>query len=91
MVWSQAQDDSTRAYRSHVRGLMIGWAVTAVAMALIESFPNEGKLSMYGVLMAQGLPWQQQWLAAIELAGPLLMAWHLNGLRLWGKKRFAQR
>ena len=91
MVWSQAQDEVTRAYRSHVRGLMVGWVVTAVAMALIESFPNEGKLSMYGVLMAQGLPWQQQWLAAIELAGPLLMAWHLNGLRLWGKKRLAQR
>jgi len=91
MVWSQTQDEATRAYRSHVRGLMVGWIVTAVAMALIESFPNEGKLSMYGVLMAQGLPWQQQWLAAIELAGPLLMAWHLNGLRLWGKKRLAQR
>jgi len=86
MVWSEAQDESTRAYRRHVRGLFDCWAITAIAMALIETFPNEGKLSMYGMLMTAGLPWQQQGLAAIELAAPLLMVWHLIGLKTWGKK-----
>jgi len=85
-VWSEAQDESTRAYRKHIRGLFVCWAITAVAMAMIETFPNEANLSMYGLLMTRGLPWQQQGLAAIELAAPLLMVWHLIGLRLWGKK-----
>jgi hypothetical protein len=89
-VWTEGPDESTKTYRRHVRGLLVGWAVTAVAMALLEFFPNEGKLSMYGLLTAPGLPWQQQWLAAIEIAAPMLMAWHANALRLWGKKRFAQ-
>lgn len=90
-VWTEAQDDSTRAYRSHVRGLFVGWALTALAMGLIELFPNEGKLTMYDVLRTEGLPWQQHWLAAIEIAAPLLMAWHGNGLRVWGKKRLIER
>jgi hypothetical protein len=91
MIWAEAQDEPTRAYRRHVRGLIVGWTLTAVATALIELFPNDGRMSMYDVLRTQGLPWQQHWLAAIQLAGPLLMAWHLNGLRLWGRARFIQR
>lgn len=90
-LWSEAEDDSTRTYRRHVRGLFVGWAIAAAAMALLEAFPNEAQLSMYSMLVAEGLPWQQQWLAALEMAGPLLMVWHLNGLRLWGKQGVAQR
>jgi hypothetical protein len=88
-LWSEASDESTRVYRSHVRGLFVGWAATAIAMGLLELFPNGGNLSMYDLLRAQGLPWQQHWLAAVELSGPMLMAWHVNGLRRWGKKRLA--
>jgi hypothetical protein len=88
-IWSEASDESTRAYRSHVRGLFVGWATTALAMASMEFFPNAGNLSMYDLLRTQGLPWQQHLLAAVELAGPMLMAWHVNGLRRWGKKRLA--
>ena len=90
-IWTESDDGQTQTFRRHVRGLIVGWAVTAVAMALVEVVPNEAKLSMYDVLRTQGLPWQQHVLAAIELAAPLLMAWHLNGLRLWGKRRFVER
>ena len=87
LVWSDASDPSTRAWRLHVRGLMIGWALTALAMALVESFPNEAKLSMYGMLLTEDLAWEQRFLAAIEVAAPLLMAWHLIGLQRWGQRR----
>ena len=90
-IWTEAQDESTRNYRRHVRGLFVGWALTALAMALLEYFPNEAKLSMYGLLGKQDLPWQQHALAAIEIAAPLLMLWHLNGLRVWGKQRVLER
>ena len=86
LVWTDASDESTRAWRRHVRGLMIGWALTALAMALVESFPNEAKLSMYGLLLTEDLPWQQRFLAAIEIAAPLVMAWHLIGLQRWGQR-----
>ena len=88
-LWSPSEDPALTKYRRHVRGLFIGWAIAAAAMALLELFPNEAKLSMYDMMRTPGLPWQQQWLAALELAGPLLMAWHLNGLRNWGKQRLA--
>jgi hypothetical protein len=42
---------------------------------------------MYGMLMADGLPWQQTLLAAIEVAAPLLMGWHLFRLQRWGQRR----
>ena len=86
LVWSASTDESTRAWRTHVRGLMIGWALTAVAMALVETFPNDAKLSMYGMLLTDDLPWQQRFLAAIEVAAPLVMAWHLVGLQRWGQR-----
>ena len=91
LIWTEDANESQRTYRRHVRGLFIGWAVTAVAMALIERFPNEGKLSMYALLGARDLPWQQRWLAAIEVAAPLLMVWHLAGLKRWGKQKLAKR
>jgi hypothetical protein len=90
-VWTDSKDAGTQAYRRHVRGLFIGWALTAVAVALIELFPNEAKLSMYDMLRTPELPWQQHWLAAMELAGPLVMAWHLAGLHRWGRRGLAQR
>ena len=86
LVWSASTDESTQAWRQHVRGLMIGWALTALAMALLETFPNEAKLSMYGLLLAGDLPWQQRFLAAVEVAAPLVMAWHLLGLQRWGQR-----
>jgi hypothetical protein len=86
LVWSESTDATTRAWRLHVRGLMIGWALTAIAMALVETFPNETKLSMYGMLLASDLPIQQRFLAAIEVAAPLVMAWHLFGLQRWGQR-----
>jgi hypothetical protein len=42
---------------------------------------------MYGMLMTEDLGWQQRFLAAIEVAAPLLMAWHLIGLQRWGQRR----
>jgi hypothetical protein len=87
LVWSEARDESTRTWRRHVRGLIIGWALTAGAMALMQLYPNDADLSMYGLLLTQGLPWQQQLLAAMEIAAPLLMGWHLFGLQRWGQRR----
>ena len=87
LVWTDASDPSTQTWRRHVRGLIIGWALTAAAMALLQLFPNEAGLSMYGMLLTQGLPWQQQLLAATEIAAPLLMGWHLFGLQRWGQRR----
>ena len=89
LVWTDATDESTQARRRHVRGLIIGWALTAIAMALVELFPNEAKLSMYGMLLTADLPWEQRFLAAIEVAAPLLMAWHLVGLQRWGQRQRA--
>jgi hypothetical protein len=86
LVWTDATDESSQTWRRHVRGLMIGWALTAVAMSLVQLFPNESNLSMYGMLMTEGLPWQQTMLAAIEVAAPMLMAWHLFGLQRWGQR-----
>jgi hypothetical protein len=86
LVWSDAPDESSRAWRLHVRGLMIGWTLTALAMALVETFPNEAKLSMYGMLLDADLPLPQRFLSAIEIAAPLVMAWHLVGLQRWGKR-----
>ena len=87
LVWTDASDPSTQTWRRHVRGLIIGWALTAAAMALLQSFPNEAGLSMCGMLLTRGLPWQQQLLAATEIAAPLLMAWHLFRLQRWGQRR----
>jgi hypothetical protein len=84
---SDSNNASTQTWRRHVRGLIIGWALTAAAMALLQSYPNDAKLSMYGMLMADGLPWQQTLLAAIEVAAPLLMGWHLFRLQRWGQRR----
>ena len=85
-LWSDSSDPSTQAYRRHVRGILTGWAITASAMALIGLYPDEPALTMYQVLLTDGLPWPQQWLAALEVAGPLVMMWHLLGL-----KRFSTR
>ena len=87
LVWTDASDSSSQTWRRHVRGLMIGWALTAVAMSLVQLYPNEAQLSMYGMLMTEDLGWQQRFLAAIEVAAPLLMAWHLIGLQRWGQRR----
>jgi hypothetical protein len=87
IVWSDARDESMQTWRRHVRGLIIGWALTAGAMALLQLYPNEANLSMYGMLLTQGLPWQQQFLAAMEIAAPLLMGWHLFRLQRWGQRR----
>jgi hypothetical protein len=80
-LWSDSPDPAVRTYRRHVRGILTGWAVTATAMALIGMYPNELELSMYQLLLTQGLPWQQQGLAALEIAGPLVMLWHLAQLQ----------
>ena len=86
LVWTDAKDETSQTWRRHVRGLMIGWALTAVAMALVQLFPNEANLSMYGMLLTADLAWQQRFLAAIEIAAPLLMGWHLIGLQRWGQR-----
>jgi hypothetical protein len=86
-VWSNDGDESTLTWRRHVRGLVIGWALTAAAISLVRLYPNEAGLSMYGMLLTEGLPWRQQFLAAIEIAAPLLMGWHLVGLQRWGQRR----
>jgi hypothetical protein len=87
VIWTDANDESTQTWRRHVRGLIIGWALTAIAMSLVRMFPEGDSLSMYDMLLTQGLPWQQQLLAAIEVAAPLLMGWHLVGLQRWGQRR----
>ena len=86
-VWTDDANGHVSVWRRHVRGLMIGWALTAAAMSLVQLYPNEAELSMYGLLLTQGLPWQQQFLAAVEIAAPLLMGWHLFGLQRWGQRR----
>jgi len=86
LVWTDAKDDSSQTWRRHVRGLMIGWALTALAMSLVQLYPNEANLSMYGMLLTEDLEWPQRFLAAIEVAAPLLMAWHLIGLQRWGQR-----
>ena len=86
-VWTDDANTHARVWRRHVRGLMICWALTASAMVLLGLYPNEADLSMYGMLLSQELPWQQQLLAAVEIAAPLLMAWHLIGLQRWGQRR----
>ena len=55
-LWSDSPDPAVRTYRRHVRGILTGWAVTATAMALIGMYPNELELSMYQLLLTQGLP-----------------------------------
>jgi hypothetical protein len=80
-LWQDSSDPSTQAYRCHVRGIVTAWAVTASAMALIGLYPDDLGLTMYQMLLTDGLPWQQQALAALEIAGPLVMMWHLLGLK----------
>jgi hypothetical protein len=87
LIWTDSKDQSTQTWRVHVRGLIIGWALTAAAMSFAQLYPNDAGLSMYGLLLTQGLPWQQQFLAAVEIAAPLLMGWHLFGLQRWGQRR----
>jgi hypothetical protein len=86
LVWTDASDESSQTWRRHVRGLMVGWVATAIAMALVQSYPNASDLSMYGMLLTEDLAWQQRFLAAIEIAAPLLMGWHLVGLQRWGQR-----
>ena len=80
-LWTDSADPAVSLYRRHVRGILTAWAVTATAMALIGMYPNELGLSMYQLLLTEGLPWQQQGLAALEVAGPLVMLWHLAHLQ----------
>jgi hypothetical protein len=89
VVWSDSPDPSVQTWRRHVRGIFSGWGVTAGAMALIGLYPDSLHLSMYQVMLDSGLPWQQQALAALEVAGPLVMAWHLLHLQRWGSRRYA--
>ena len=89
-LWSASEDPAVQAYRVHVRGLLIGWALTASAMLLVKRFPDGADLTMYQMLLNADLPWQQHGLAAIQLAAPLVMFWHLNGLWRWGARRTAQ-
>ena len=78
-LWNDSPDPSVQAYRRHVRGILTGWAVTATAMALVGLYPDD--LTMYQVMLTDGLPWQEQVLASLEVAGPLVMMWHLLGLK----------
>ena len=89
-LWRHSDDPSIQSYRVHVRGLVVGWALTAAAMLLLDRFPNEARLSMYDMLRAPDLPWQQHVLAAVELAAPLVMFRHLFGLHRWGMRRAAR-
>ena len=89
-LWRHSEDPTIQAYRVHVRGLVVGWALTAVAMLLVDRFPNEAKLTMYDMLRTPELGWQQHLLAAIELAAPLVMFRHLFGLHRWGMRRAAR-
>lgn len=86
LVWTDASDASSQTWRRHVRGLMVGWVATAIAMALVQTYPNASDLSMYGMLLTEDLAWQQRFLASVEIAAPLLMAWHLIGLQRWGQR-----
>jgi len=89
-LWRHSDDPSLHAYRVHVRGLVVGWAVTAAAMLLVDRFPNDAGLTMYDMLRTPGLPWPQHALAALELAAPLVMFRHLFGLHRWGMRRAAR-
>ena len=89
LLWTESADPAVVTYRRHVRGILVGWAVTATAMALIGLYPNELELSMYQLLLTEGLPWQQQGLAALEIAGPLVMLWHLASLQRWSAQQRA--
>jgi hypothetical protein len=84
-LWTDSSDPTVQTYRRHVRGILPGWAVTATAMALIGLYPDE--LTMYQVMLTDGLPWQQQALAALEVAGPLVMLWHLASLQRWSVRQ----
>ena len=83
VLWTDSPDPSIQTWRRHVRGILSGWGVTASAMALIGLYPDELHLGMYQMLLDSSLPWQQQALAALEVAGPLVMAWHLALLQRW--------
>ena len=80
-LWSDSSDPATQAYRRHVRGILVGWGITATAMALLGLYPDDLGMTMYQMLLTQGLPWQQQGLAALQIAGPLVMMWHLLSLK----------
>ena len=86
VLWTDSPDPSVQTWRRHVRGILSGWAVTASAMALIGLYPDDLHLGMYQVLLDSSLPWQQQALAALEVAGPLVMAWHLLRLQRWSAR-----
>ncbi len=90
-IWTDSEDVSTRDYRRHIRGLFTGWGVAALAIGLIGYFPNDAHLTMYQLLNTSGLPWQQHGLAALEVAGPLVMAWHLFLLHRWGRQSVSAR
>ena len=47
---------------------------------------TDASLLQQGMLLASDLPIQQRFLAAIEVAAPLVMAWHLVGLQRWGQR-----
>ena len=89
VLWTDSDDASVRTWRRHVRGILTGWGVTASAMALIGLYPDNLHLGMYQVMLDSSLPWQQQALAALEVAGPLVMAWHLALLQRWSARRYA--
>ncbi len=84
VLWTDSSDPSVQAWRRHVRGILTGWGITAAAMALIGLYPDTLQLNMYQVMLDSALPWQQQGLAALEVAGPLVMAWNLALLQRWG-------
>lgn len=87
VLWTDSDDASVQTWRRHVRGILAGWAVTAAAMALLGLYPDDLDLGMYQMLLDSSLPWQQQVLAALEVAGPLVMAWHLALLQVSGTRR----
>lgn len=89
VLWTDSEDPSVQTWRRHVRGILAGWAATAGAMSLLGLYPDDLNLNMYQVLLDASLPWQQQALAALEVAGPLVMAWHLLQLQRWSARRFA--
>ena len=82
-LWTDSVDPSVQSWRRHVRGILTGWGITAAAMALIGLYPDTLQLNMYQVMLDSALSWQQQGLAALEVAGPLVMAWHLAMLQRW--------
>lgn len=83
VLWTDSPDRTVQTWRRHVRGILAGWGATALAMALIGLYPDALQLNMYQVLLDSALPWQQHGLAALEVAGPLVMAWHLAKLQRW--------